>query len=203
MTGCDELCGTSLRGGRVCARKTQYVVAHNQRPTCFLINVFNLLVVDSAKAAGVKLFVWSHHDSASINSSNKYHCAPFDAKYRIGEYLASSSIPHALVSPASFVSNMIGTRPAAPEKVGEGEYVLAMPASGKTVIPMMNVRRDFGAYVRAAIENPGMGAGSELLSGSPTTFEEMATALSECAFHSKAPVEHSIIALLTSHCFME
>lgn len=137
-------------------------------------------MVDSAKVAGVKLFIWSPLESVSKISSNKYTCAPFESKHRVTEYLASSSIPYALVTSGSFISNTIGTSPACPEKVAEGEYVLAMPASSKTVIPMMNPRKDYGAYVRAVIEQTGMGAGSEVLGGSPTTFEEMVKALSGC-----------------------
>lgn len=37
---------------------------------------------------------------------------------------------------------------------------------------------DYGLYVQAVLENPALGAGSEVLAGSETSFEEVAEVMS-------------------------
>ena len=66
----------------------------------------------------------------------------------------------------------------APRKQSEGSYLLALPMSAKSSMAWFDTPIDYGLYVRAAIESPAMGPGSELLCGSDTTWEEVVSVLS-------------------------
>lgn len=120
---------------------------------------------------------------------------PFESKYAITQYLASSSLPYALVPAGSYLSNFIGDGPSAPVKVAEGHYVFYKPVSAKTVVPILDARKDYGSYVRAVIEHPGLGIGSELLTGAPTTLEEMLNALNECEVFPIFDLWHAVFAI--------
>jgi hypothetical protein len=45
--------------------------------------------------------------------------------------------------------------------------------AGSTRAPLIDVESDYGLYVRAAIESPALGAGSEVLSGRWISVDEL------------------------------
>lgn len=139
-----------------------------------------MIVVDSAKAAKVKLFIWSSIESIAQVSNNKYRVSAFESKFAITEYLAASSLPYALVPCGSYLSNIMNTGLNVSEKQEDGTYMYWVPVSVQTKLPIIDARKDYGAYVRKVIENPELGAGSEVLTGVYTSFEEQMSALSAC-----------------------
>lgn len=63
------------------------------------------LIVDAAKAAGVKLFLWSGVDSYKVDSKGKYSNALIcEAAWTITCYLAGREVPTIVVQPGSYAS---------------------------------------------------------------------------------------------------
>ncbi|KAL8279390.1 hypothetical protein RQP46_008202 [Phenoliferia psychrophenolica] len=123
------------------------------------------LLVDSAKEAGVKLFVWSGLESVSKVSGGKYtKVLHFDTKATITEYARSSGVPLAVVEPGFYLSNL--TDKMIPRKQEDGTFLLALPIAVSALLPVLDASRDYGAYVVEAIESPSFGAGSEVLAAS-------------------------------------
>ncbi|KAJ3153697.1 hypothetical protein HDU86_005196 [Geranomyces michiganensis] len=136
-------------------------------------------LVNAAKTVGVKLFVFSSLAHVSKISGGRYtKVGPFDAKGEIAEYLRESGMPHALVSAGYYISNLYDP-PAAPVKQPDGSFVLTGPFAPRTQIPLLDPQNDYGPAVRAIIENPALGSGSELLTGTTTSFQEIAEVLTE------------------------
>lgn len=134
-------------------------------------------MVDSAKAAGVKLFVWSSLESVNKISNGKLSVGSFDSKADVTEYLKASGLPYKLVSPAGFLSTFFAG-PLAPKKQADGTYLLSLPVPVTTVRPVVDIQNDFGMYVRTAIENPALGPGSEVLAGTALSYEDVLGELS-------------------------
>jgi hypothetical protein len=63
--------------------------------------------VDQAKAAGVKLFVWSALDSLGDLTNGRYPVPFFDTKAAITEHVKASGIPYALVQSGFYFSNFV------------------------------------------------------------------------------------------------
>ncbi|KAJ3138251.1 hypothetical protein HDU90_001213 [Geranomyces variabilis] len=136
-------------------------------------------LVNAAKTVGVKLFVFSSLAYVSKISGGRYtKVGPFDAKGEISEYLRESGVPHALVSAGYYISNLYDP-PAAPVKQSDGSFVMTGPFAPRTPIPLLDVPHDYGPAVRAVIERPALGPGTELLTGTTTSFQEIAEVLTE------------------------
>ncbi|KAJ6463113.1 hypothetical protein C8R47DRAFT_1238604 [Mycena vitilis] len=121
------------------------------------------MLVDSAKAVGVKLFIWSALESLSALSGGKYsRVGFFDAKSEAGYYAIN-------VFEAAY----------ALKKLPDGRYVFGLPIPATTQVPVIDVAHDYRLYVRAAIELPALGPGAEVLSGTLISFGEMVATLSE------------------------
>ncbi|KAJ7639284.1 NAD(P)-binding protein [Roridomyces roridus] len=137
------------------------------------------MMVDVAKEAGVKLLIWSGLESLSAVSGGKFPRVEFfDAKGDITEYAKQSGVPLALVEAGYYATNIFEA-PYALRKQPDGSYVFGLPVPATTSVPVIDVAHDYGLYVRAAIEDPALGAGSELYSGILISFGEMITTLSE------------------------
>jgi hypothetical protein len=65
----------------------------------------------------------------------------------------------------------------APKKQADGTYVISLPVSPDLTMAVLDASIDFGLYVQALIEDPR--AGSELLTGSLTSVNQMAAGLSK------------------------
>ncbi|KAG9031684.1 hypothetical protein FRB95_002423 [Tulasnella sp. JGI-2019a] len=138
------------------------------------------LMVDAAKVAKVKHFIWSPLESPAKWSKGRLNAVwTFDSKAEITEYLRASGVPFSLVPAAGYLSNLFGGGPLALTKQPDGSYVMRRPCSPKTLAYIVDIPRDYGMYVRAAIENPGMGPGSEVLSGTLTSYEDMLANISQ------------------------
>ncbi|KAK4704282.1 hypothetical protein P7C70_g1927, partial [Phenoliferia sp. Uapishka_3] len=137
------------------------------------------LLVNSAKEAGVKLFVWSGLEPVSKISKGKYtKVKHFDTKAEIANYAKSSGVPTVVVEAAYYMSNLMTMM--VPRKQEDGSYVLALPISSSAKVPMLDVATDYGAYVVEAVESPSFGAGSEVLAASEyIAFDEVVKILTE------------------------
>lgn len=137
------------------------------------------MLVDTAKALGVKHLIWSGLESLSALSGGKYsRVGFFDAKSEVTEYAKSSGVPLSVVEAGYYASNIFEA-PYALKKQPDGSYVFGLPIPATTQIPIIDVAHDYGLYVRATIENPALGPGSEVLSGKPISFGDIVAKLSE------------------------
>ncbi|KAJ6560435.1 NAD(P)-binding protein [Mycena capillaripes] len=137
------------------------------------------MLVDTAKAVGVKLLIWSALESLSALSNGKFsRVGFFDAKSEITEYAKNSGVPLSVVEAGYYASNVFEASYAL-KKQPDGSYVFGLPIPATTQVPVIDVAHDYGIYVRAAIENPQLGPGSEVLSGKLVSFGEMVAKLSE------------------------
>lgn len=64
-----------------------------------------------------------------------------------------------------------------PKKQADGTYVISLPVSPDLTMAVLDASIDFGLYVQALIEDPR--AGSEVLTGSLTSLNQMAAGLSK------------------------
>ncbi|KAM0755459.1 NmrA-domain-containing protein [Meredithblackwellia eburnea MCA 4105] len=120
------------------------------------------LLVDVAKEAGVKLFIWSGLEPVTQVSNGKYtKVGHFDSKAKVTEYLKASGLPYSNVQPGFYLSNF--STMMVPRKGEDGTYTLALPVKASAQVPVLDAQRDYGAYVVEAIESPSFGAGSEVL----------------------------------------
>ncbi|KAJ7368786.1 NAD(P)-binding protein [Mycena albidolilacea] len=137
------------------------------------------MLVDTAKALGVKHLIWSGLESLSTLSGGKYsRVGFFDAKSEVTEYAKSSGVPLSVVEAGYYATNIFEA-PYALKKQPDGSYVFGLPIPATTQIPIIDVAHDYGLYVRATIENPALGPGSEVLSGKPISFGDIVAKLSE------------------------
>ncbi|KAF8214034.1 NAD(P)-binding protein [Mycena galopus ATCC 62051] len=126
------------------------------------------MLVDTAKAVGVKLLIYGRHPEVGF----------FDAKEEVTEYAKNSGVPLSVVEAGYYASNIFEA-PYALKKQPDGNYIFGMPVAATTQVPLIDVAYDYGIYVRAAIENPALGPGSEVLSGKLISFGEIIATLSE------------------------
>ncbi|KAJ6561541.1 NAD(P)-binding protein [Mycena vulgaris] len=137
------------------------------------------MLVDITKAIGVKLLIWSALESLSALSGGKFsRVAFFDGKSEITEYAKQAGVPLAVVEAGYYATNLFEASYAL-KKQPDGSYVFGLPVPASTVVPVIDVAHDYGLYVRAAIEHPALGAGSEVQSGTLISFGEMIAKLSE------------------------
>ncbi|KAM0749564.1 NmrA-domain-containing protein [Meredithblackwellia eburnea MCA 4105] len=136
------------------------------------------LLVDSAKEAGLKCFLWSGLEHVSKISGGKAKVLHFDTKATVTEYAKSIGLPFAVIEPGFYLSNF--STKMMPKKQEDGTYALRYPVSSSTKLPVLWAEKDYGAYVVEAIESPSFGPGSEVLAANEyVSFEEIAKIWSE------------------------
>lgn len=136
-------------------------------------------IVDAAKAANVQLFIWSALNSVTEDSGGKYtHVYQFDGKAAITKYAQSSGLPMVVVQAGFYSSNLLVS--VKPEAQPDGSYILALPVPDTTVWPVIWMEKDYGLFVRAAMESPEIKLGSELLSsGEMISIRDVLSQMSE------------------------
>ncbi|KAJ7126446.1 NAD(P)-binding protein [Mycena crocata] len=136
------------------------------------------MLIDIAKAVGVKLLIWSGLESLSVLSGGQYpRVGFFDSKSEITGYARQSGVPLAVVEAGYYATNVFEASYAL-RKQPDGSYVFGLPVPATTEVPVIDVAHDYGLYVRAAIENSALGAGAEVLSGKLISFGEMVSKFS-------------------------
>ncbi|KAJ7069100.1 NAD(P)-binding protein [Mycena amicta] len=138
------------------------------------------LMVDAAKAVNTSLLIWSALESFKELSSGRVpNSVFFDTKAAVTAYAKVSGVPLSIVQAAYYATNIFDAVPYALRAQDDGSYTFSFPMSASTKVPLIDPETDYGLYVRAAIELPQFGAGSELLSGTSISMEEIFVDLSE------------------------
>ncbi|KAJ6578166.1 NAD(P)-binding protein [Mycena capillaripes] len=131
------------------------------------------MLVDTAKAAGVKLFIWSSMESFTEITNGRFALAQFcDSKASVAAYARAGDVPLALAFPG-FWSGNIAIAYYALKRQDDGSYLFTLPISGETRVPLSDTAHDFGLYVQALIESPDLGVGSEVRAGKMISFYEI------------------------------
>jgi len=129
-------------------------------------------LMDAVKAAGVKAIYWSGLPSVSEISGGRYtHVEHFDSKATVHKYAIDIGIPIVDVQPAMYMENYLTMMP--PRKQDDGTYLFALPVDPKNKLSLIHCARDYGAYVRGAIESE-MTSGKVLACGDEITPSELA-----------------------------
>ncbi|KAL2681185.1 hypothetical protein Neosp_008792 [[Neocosmospora] mangrovei] len=106
-------------------------------------------IVDAAKAAGIKLFIWSSlYDVKKLTNGKLPHVYHFDGKAAVEEYIRSVDIPAAFFMPGFYMSNLPGQwlRADPPENI----WTLALPMPDSAPIPVFDIA-DTGKVVKSIV----------------------------------------------------
>ncbi|KAK7042726.1 NmrA domain-containing protein [Favolaschia claudopus] len=110
------------------------------------------LLIDACKAASVAGIVWSGLPSFKEFTNGKYtHVYHFEGKAVITGYGRESGVPFVDVQAGYYTSNFFKP-PFLPIKQADGSYVLALPVKPSTLNPLIDVEKDYGKFVRYALE---------------------------------------------------
>ncbi|KAF7373244.1 NmrA domain-containing protein [Mycena sanguinolenta] len=138
------------------------------------------MMVDAAKAAGVKGIIWSGLAPVKKITGGKYSkVTHFDCKAQVSEYGRASGIPFVEVQAGFYATNLLGNVPPI-TKTPDGTYVLPLPVRPTAVMSVIDMEHDFGLYVRRVLELPVFPHGSVVCTTSEDiTMEELARQLSQ------------------------
>jgi len=128
-------------------------------------------LVDAAKHVNAKLLVWSGLSSVTDCSGGKYtKVEHFDSKAIVTAYARETGVPTADVQAGFYAENFSTTGLKMINKGPDGSLFILFPVDPETLMPIIYLSKDFGMFVRKAIEDATQGAGatihtsSELLS---------------------------------------
>ncbi|KAJ7775554.1 NAD(P)-binding protein [Mycena metata] len=140
------------------------------------------LLIDAAKAAGVKGIIWSGLMPVAQISGGKYaHVYHFDGKAVITSYGRNSGVPFVDVQAGSYAQNFVNLATGVPliNKQGDGSFAIAWAVRPETVLPVIDIE-DYGLYVRRVLEAPVFPDGEEVLTSSEDiTLEDIARQIAE------------------------
>ncbi|KAL4994228.1 hypothetical protein BDV10DRAFT_9164 [Aspergillus recurvatus] len=113
-------------------------------------------MADAAVASGVSCIIYSTLPHAgNISSGRLKHMGHFDGKAEVEAYIRTLPIRSAFVAPGCFMSNFhesMAPHPN-PHSAKEGVYMLAMPVSPGTRLPLIDAYGDLGKWVAAILED--------------------------------------------------
>ncbi|KAF7293595.1 hypothetical protein MIND_01138600 [Mycena indigotica] len=111
------------------------------------------LMIDAAKAAGVKGIVWSGLPSIDALSGGKYkNVGHFESKARVSDYGRASGVPFVDIQAGGYASNMRTFM--RPVKISEDTWAVNLPLPPTTRMPIIDAERDYGLFVCKALELP-------------------------------------------------
>ncbi|KAG8859537.1 hypothetical protein FRB96_004421 [Tulasnella sp. 330] len=143
--------------------KDQIVKAFQDADVVFAVTVLAMqqmelaegkMLVDSAKAANVKLLVWSGLESTSEASGGKYRVPAFDNKNEITKYARASGIPKVVNVMAPMYFENFMNLSVTPRKQPDGSYAIFCVCPPESIMPAIYTKHDYGLFVRKAIEVP-------------------------------------------------
>ncbi|KAH7370774.1 hypothetical protein BKA65DRAFT_532344 [Rhexocercosporidium sp. MPI-PUGE-AT-0058] len=112
-------------------------------------------IADACLASKVSYLIFSTLPSITALSGGKYtKVTPFDAKAQIETYIRSLPIKSAFFAGGFFMENFHAQPFLNPIKKDDGTYVLARPASPKTLLPYLDATRDAGKFIGAILAEP-------------------------------------------------
>ncbi|EJD43517.1 NAD(P)-binding protein [Auricularia subglabra TFB-10046 SS5] len=120
------------------------------------------LMVDAAKAVGAKLFVWSGLEDFNSGTNGKYaRVYPFDSKAEVTAY-AFSQLPSVDIQAGFYTLGLAEV--LGPRKLADGSYLWDHPFAGLPIaVPYIDAERDYGLFVRYAIETPAFRQGGKTI----------------------------------------
>ncbi|KAJ7615022.1 NAD(P)-binding protein [Mycena polygramma] len=137
------------------------------------------MMIDAAKAAGVEYIVWSGLPPCSKLSSGKITgVLHYDSKAAVTEYGRQSGVPFLDVQAGFYASNIFNPW-IAPVRQADGSFAIPMPLSPTARLPVIDMARDYGLYVRRALETPVFPDGTEVRTGQYIAIEDLALQLSQ------------------------
>ncbi|KAF7299898.1 NmrA domain-containing protein [Mycena chlorophos] len=126
------------------------------------------MLIDACASASPRGVIWSGLPSPSTISAGKYtKVYHFDGKAQITSYARTThpSLPFVNVPSGLYMSNFTATAPGwrmiYPVPYVPGVYVLALPVSPQGRLPLIDVERDYGLWVRGVIEKDVFPAGAD------------------------------------------
>ena len=141
-----------------------------------------LLVVDAAKKAGVKHFLYTSVGGAE----RKTNLPHFDVKFIIENHLKSLEIPYTIIRPVFFMENFDAWfKPAE----ADGKTTISLALKSDTKLQMIS-SDDIGAISAIIFDNPEKYLGKEIeIAGDELTLAQMAKAFSKSLGKEVAGVE--------------
>ncbi|KAJ6542804.1 NAD(P)-binding protein [Mycena capillaripes] len=138
------------------------------------------LLIDAAKAAGVKGIIWSGLVSATkLSGGKRTHVYHFDSKAIVTEYGRASGIPFVDVQAGFYAVNFLNNS-ALLQKQSDGTYAIAWAVRPTAVVPIIDIEHDYGLYVRRVLEQPVFPDGEDVYTTSEDiTVVDLARQLSE------------------------
>ncbi|KAJ7860420.1 NAD(P)-binding protein [Mycena olivaceomarginata] len=138
------------------------------------------LLIDAAKAAGVKGIVWSglvsvNKSAAGSTRTSVTSMARPSYQSTVAPLACLSSTSKPDLYATNFLANptMLGKQP-------DGTYAIAWAVRPTTVLPIIDIEHDYGLYVQRALEQPVFPDGEEVYTTSEDiTVENLARQLSE------------------------
>ncbi|KZV98608.1 NAD(P)-binding protein [Exidia glandulosa HHB12029] len=132
-------------------------------------------LVDAAKTAGIKHFVWF----------SMWHCTPsvphFESKYQVEEYLKASGVPYTVFLNAFYYENL--TKINMLKKLDDGTYSVEIPIPEDTYIPSYSVDQS-GGWILEAFKKPELYIGQTIVAvGEHLTPRQYAATLSKVLAH--------------------
>ncbi|KAJ7485688.1 NAD(P)-binding protein [Mycena latifolia] len=138
------------------------------------------MLLDAAKAAGASRVVWSGLASVSKISGQKFvHGYHFDSKAAVTDYGRQTGVPFVDVQAGFYASNILEHNKMMLTKQDDGTFTLEWPTRPTTVVPLIDVPRDYGLYVRHVLELPVFPVGAEVLTGQNITIQDLTLQLSQ------------------------
>ncbi|KAK7028507.1 NmrA domain-containing protein [Favolaschia claudopus] len=137
------------------------------------------LMIDAAKAAGVKGIVWSGLESHKKASGGKYTQVPhFEGKAVITEYGRGCGVPFVEVQAGLYYSNYLIQ---VVKDAADGSYSYRNVVAPDVPLPLIDMENDFGAYVVVqAIEAPVFPDGKSIYAATEElSWSEVARQVSE------------------------
>jgi len=135
-------------------------------------------LVDAAKAANVRLLVWSGLESLAEVSGGKYtNVVAFENKAEVTRYAQASGTPVVYVPAAGYMQNYT-TNHSIPKKQPDGSFAMFNVMSPDSKVFLIDTDEDYGLFVRKAIESDG-GETELLTHGDILTPVEIARTISE------------------------
>ncbi|KAG8859563.1 hypothetical protein FRB96_004447 [Tulasnella sp. 330] len=142
------------------------------------------LLVDAAKAAGVELFIWSGLvDAVGVSNGKFVHADHLDSKAVVTAYAKevtkSGGMRFINVMAGLYMTNFSIPSIATPKKEHDGTFVLKLPVPADGVAPVIDTARDYGLFVRRAIEGSYENGQDVYAYGEIISYGDMAKQMSE------------------------
>ncbi|KAJ7069335.1 NAD(P)-binding protein [Mycena amicta] len=154
------------------------------------------LLIDASKAAGVRGVVWSGLPSVKTFSNNKYtKVYHFDGKAQVTAYGLASGVPFANVPAGFYAQNLLAAdgpmRLVNRAPGGGDDFVITLNIRPETTLPIIDIVKDYGLFVRRVIEAEVFPHGAERNTASEViSARDIAKTISEGAF-KVSPVQIS------------